>query len=313
LNERRPHTPVLLAESLRLLAPRPGSTLVDGTLGAGGHAEALLEAVGPAGRVYGIDRDAVARATAERRLARFGAAFVCLAGRHESLALLLREAGIERVDGLLFDLGVSSMQLDEAERGFSFRADGPLDMRMDRTAQPSAAELVASISEKELGRLLRTRGEERRAAAIARAIVRERERAPLTRTRQLAEIIERVAGPAARAERLHPATRTFQALRIAVNHEIEGLAELIEQATALLVPGGRLAIISYHSLEDRVVKQTFRALASRCTCPPRLPVCACGRQDLLKVLTPRPVRPGEAEIAANPRARSARLRAAERL
>jgi 16S rRNA (cytosine1402-N4)-methyltransferase len=226
---------------------------------------------------------------------------------------LLRAAGVERVDGLLFDLGVSSMQLDEAERGFSFRADGPLDMRMDRTAPASAAELLASITEKELGRLLRLRGEERRAAAIARAIVRERERTPLTRTRQLAEIIERVAGPAARAERIHPATRTFQALRIAVNAEIEGLAGLIEEAAALLVPGGRLAIIAYHSLEDRVVKQTFRALASRCECPPRLPVCGCGKQDVLKVLTPRAVRPADDEIAANPRARSARLRVAERL
>ena len=311
---RAPHDPVLLAETLEWLAPQPGRVFVDGTLGAGGHTEALLERVGPTGRVLGIDRDPAARELAGERLARFGDAFVAIAGNHDEIVALTRDAGYERIDGALFDLGVSSMQIDTAERGFSFMQDGPLDMRMNPAADtPTAADLVNSLSNQELGRLLRTQGEERRAAAIAKAIVRARERTPLTRTRQLAEIIEQAAGPAARAERIHPATRTFQALRIAVNGELEYLERLVDDAVELLNPGGRVVVISYHSLEDRAIKHRLRGLANRCTCPKRLPVCACGNEDLVRVLTPRPVRPGDEEVARNPRARSARLRAAERL
>jgi 16S rRNA (cytosine1402-N4)-methyltransferase len=206
------------------------------------------------------------------------------------------------------------MQLDTPESGITFRHDGPLDMRMDPSAAtPTAADLVNKLEVKELGRLLRTLGEERRAAAIAQAIGRARERAPLTRTRQLAELVEQVAGPAARAARIHPATRTFQALRIAVNGEIDYLERLVDDVVELLRTGGRVAFISYHSLEDRAIKHRLRALADRCTCPPRLPVCACGNANLVRVITPRAVRPDEAEIAANARARSARLRVGERL
>ena len=308
-----PHAPVLLDETLELLAPAPGSVVVDGTLGAGGHAEALLGKVTPGGRVIGIDRDPTALALAGERLAPFGDAFVALAGNHDDVATLVRDAGFEGVDGALFDLGVSSMQIDNAERGFSFRQDGPLDMRMDPDAPTTAADLVNELSQKDLGRLLRTLGEERRAAAIAKAIVRARERTPLTRTRQLADIIERVAGPAARAGRIHPATRTFQALRIEVNGEIANLERLVDDVVDLLRPGGRVAFISYHSLEDRAIKHRFRALANRCTCPPQLPVCGCGNEDLVRVVTPRPVRPTDAEVERNPRSRSARLRVAEKL
>jgi 16S rRNA (cytosine1402-N4)-methyltransferase len=214
---------------------------------------------------------------------------------------------------MLFDLGVSSMQLDRPERGFSFRNDAALDMRMDPSRGESAAALLARIEEPELRRIISRWGEERHSGAIARAIVREREKRALVRTGQLAELIDRIAGPAARRWKIHPATRTFQALRIAVNGEIEGLEQLVTDAVATLPRGGRLAVISYHSLEDRAIKTSMRSLANRCSCPPKLPVCGCGKEDLIRVLTRRPVRPGEEEIDRNPRARSARLRVAERL
>jgi len=307
------HRPVLVDETIERLRPRAGATFVDATLGSGGHAERLLEAVGPEGRLVGIDRDPVALQLAGERLRRFGAAFVPLRGDHAELAELLREAGVFAVDGILFDLGVSSMQLDDPERGFSFREDGPLDMRMDPDSAETAADLIARLPAAELRRLLERFGEERRAAAIARAVVRRREERPFTTTRQLAELVEGVLGPAARRYAIHPATRTFQALRIAVNGEVEGLERLVETAFSLLRRAGRLAVIAYHSLEDRAVKHTLRGLARRCVCPPDLPICGCGRENLARVITTRPVRPGEDEIAANPRSRSARLRVAERL
>jgi 16S rRNA (cytosine1402-N4)-methyltransferase len=307
------HRPVLLEAVTELMAPRPGSTLVDATLGAGGHAERLLEALGPDGRLLGIDKDPAALRLATERLERFGDSFVPLAGDHTDLAGLLRAAGAFAVDGILFDLGVSSMQLDDPARGFSFREDGPLDMRMDPGAGESAAELVARLDAAQLQDLLRRFGEERRAAAIAREIVRRRESEPIVRTRQLAELVERVLGPAARRYKIHPATRTFQALRIAVNGEVQGLAALAETAVSLLRRSGRLVVIAYHSLEDRAIKHALRGLAHRCTCPPDLPVCGCGRENLVRVLTSRAWRPDAAEIDDNPRARSARLRAAERL
>lgn len=307
------HQPVLLRQVLDLLAPRPGATVVDATLGAGGHAQALLAAIGDEGRLIGIDRDASALELAGERLAGHGVAFTAVHGRHEELQTLLRQSGVFVADAILFDLGVSSMQLDDPARGFSFRHDGPLDMRMDGSDGPTAADLLAEIDERELTDLLRSYGEERMASPIARAIVRRRRQQPLRTTRDLAQLVEDVLGPRARAYRIHPATRTFQALRIAVNGEVRGLERLVADAVAMLRRGGRLAVIAYHSLEDRAVKTAMRALASRCTCPPRLPVCRCGREDLVRLVTTRAVRPDETEIAANPRARSARLRVAERL
>jgi 16S rRNA (cytosine1402-N4)-methyltransferase len=218
------------------------------------------------------------------------------------------------VDGVLADLGISSAQLDDPSRGLSFQAEGPLDMRMDQSgADPTGADLLADAPEPELRRILREYGEERLAGAIAKAIVRARAAQPLRTTRQLRELVERVAGPAARRYAIHPATRTFQALRIAVNDELSGLDTFVTSAASLLRRGGRLVVIAFHSLEDRAIKHAMRDLAQRCTCPPDLPVCGCGRENVLAVLTPRAVRPGQAEVAANPRARSARLRAAQRL
>ena len=309
-----PHVPVLAVEVLDLLRVGPGMTVVDATLGPGGHAEACLERVGPEGRVIGLDRDPAALAHATERLARFGDRFVALHGDHRDLATILQAAGVVIADAILADLGISSYQLDDASRGFAFSSDGPLDMRMDPGAGgPTAADLVAGLDALALADVLARWGEERQARRIARAIVAERAAAPIDTTRRLAELLVRVAGPSARRFKIHPATRTFQALRIAVNREIEGIPALVSGAASLLRRGGRLAVISFHSLEDRAVKQSMRELAHRCVCPPGLPVCACGREDLVRVLTPRPVVPSDDEVRANPRARSAKLRAVERL
>jgi 16S rRNA (cytosine1402-N4)-methyltransferase len=307
------HQPVLARETLELLAPRKGDVTVDATLGTGGHAELLLEAVHPGGRVIGIDRDPQALDVARRRLDRFGGAFVAVHGDHVELKRLLVAIGVDAVDRVVFDLGVSSLQLDHPERGFSFRTDGPLDMRMDPGAEVTAADLLATLSESELREILWRFGEERRSRAIARAIVRRRDERPIRRTLELADLVRRTLGPAARRWRIHPATRTFQALRVAVNGEIVALEALIEHAVSLLRPGGRLAVISFHSLEDRAVKRALKSLSDRCTCPPGLPVCGCDKRKLIRVLTAKPVRPTAAEIEHNPRARSAKLRAAERL
>ncbi|MDX1388621.1 MAG: 16S rRNA (cytosine(1402)-N(4))-methyltransferase RsmH [Acidobacteriota bacterium] len=308
-----PHRPVMLHEVLEWLRPSPGSTVVDCTVGAGGHSEALLEAVGRGGRVLGIDRDAESLSFARERLARFGDRFVPIHGDARDLGELLEERQIWAVDAIVADLGISSLQLDDSERGFAFSVDGPLDMRMNRESGTTAAELVATLSEPELRTILRRYGEERQATLIARAIVRERERAPLTTTRQLAELIKRVAGPRSRRFRIHPATRSFQALRIAVNDELEGLDRLVVSGVKLLRRKARLAVISFHSLEDRAVKQAMRSLAERCICPPKLPVCACGRENLVKILTSKPVRPTDDEVQENARARSSRLRVVERI
>jgi 16S rRNA (cytosine1402-N4)-methyltransferase len=313
VNAKSVHEPVLLHEVVELLAINSGATIVDATLGLGGHTEALLEAVGPQGRVLGIDRDSQALELARQRLAPFGDRFVAVHGNHTDLLKLLRQNGAFAVDGVLFDLGVSSLQLDDPERGFSFRGDGPLDMRMDRQSGGTAAELLASSSEQELRQLIWHYGEERRAGAIARAIVDQRETQPLTRTTELAELVRRVLGPAAQRYRIHPATRTFQALRIAVNREVDDLERLVTEASSVLRRGGRLAVISYHSLEDRAVKHSMRSLAERCVCPPKLPICGCGRENLVRIVTGKPVRPTTSEVSRNPRARSAKLRVGERL
>ena len=307
------HRPVLLDEVIEALAPRPDAILVDCTLGAGGHAEGLLERLGPDGRLYGIDRDHAALQVATRRLIEHVDRFVPLHGRHEDLPDLIRGAGAFAVDGIVADLGVSSMQLDDPERGFSFREDGPLDMRMDPSEGPTAAELIASVPEIELRRILHVHGEERMAGPIARAIVRRRSERPFTRTRDLADVVAATLGPRARKYRIHPATRTFQAIRIAVNGEIEGLERFVADAVSVLRKGGRLAVIAFHSLEDRAIKHAMRALAHRCTCPPALPVCACGRENIVRLVTSRPIRPTDEEVAGNPRARSARLRVVERI
>jgi 16S rRNA (cytosine1402-N4)-methyltransferase len=306
-----PHRTVLLDETIELLRPAPSATVVDATLGPGGHAEALLARIGTAGRVIGIDRDPAAIAFARRRLERFGSRFIAMHGDYRDVASLL--AGTT-VDGVLADFGISSYQLDDPSRGFAFSTDGPLDMRMDpESGGPTAADLVAALDESALREVLARWGEERIAGRIARALVRERSKRPIVTTRQLASLVESVAGPAARRFRIHPATRTFQALRIAVNGEITGIPDFVAGAVSLLRPGGRLAVISFHSLEDRAVKTTMHGLAHRCICPPGLPVCGCGRGNLVRVITSRPVVPGPEEIASNPRARSAKLRVVERL
>jgi 16S rRNA (cytosine1402-N4)-methyltransferase len=272
----------------------------------------LLEAAGPDGRVLGIDRDAESLAIAAAGLARFGKRFEPIHADYRDLPRILAGRGIEAVDGLIADFGFSSFQMDSASRGFSFSLDGPLDMRMDRSGGATAADLLAGLDESELGHLLREFGEERAARRIARAIVRERSGEPLRTTRQLARLIERVA-PAPGPDRIHPATRTFQALRIAVNRELDGLADFVSAACGLLAPGARAAFISFHSLEDRAVKQSIASLTPHCVCPPGLPLCRCGRPGIVERVTRKAIRPSAEEIRENPRSRSARLRVARRL
>jgi len=286
------HVPVLLEETLELLAVRPGGLWVDGTLGLGGHAEAVLRATAPDGRLLGLDRDEEALERARARLVPFGARVRL---EHADYRELPARLGDERASGILLDLGVSSLQLDDPERGFSFQREGPLDMRMDRSARGTAAELVNRMRERELADLIHEYGEEPFSRRIARAIVRARETEPIETTTRLAEIVRRAA-PKSRRPGFHPATRTFQALRIRVNRELEGLGEAIERTAACLRSGGRIVVIAFHSLEDRAAKQAFRSLAGRG----------------FSLLTKKPLRPGEAELRQNPRARSARLRALRR-
>lgn len=300
-------------EVVALLAPRPGGIYLDGTLGGGGHARLLLEASAPDGRLIGLDRDPAALTAAGALLAPFATRLTLRHASFAAMAGVLDELGVAQVDGILLDLGVSSHQLDTPARGFSFREDGPLDMRMDPEQSLTAADLLAGAEGGELKRIFREYGEERWAGLVAREIVRTRGAEPLTTTRQLAELVCRVVPGGRVPQRIHPATRVFQALRIAVNGELDALQAGLTAALQVLAPGGRLAVISFHSLEDRLVKQTLRAVANPCTCPPRLPVCVCGRKAGIKVLTPRGLTAGTDEIAANPRARSAVLRGAERL
>jgi 16S rRNA (cytosine1402-N4)-methyltransferase len=307
------HVSVMPGEVLELLAPRPGGIYLDGTVGGGGHAGLILEASSPDGRLIGLDQDPGALAAAARVLAPFGARVTLCHGSFATLDRQLADLGIEEVDGILLDLGVSSHQLDTPERGFSFREDGPLDMRMDPAQPVSAIDILARDDAEELKRIFREYGEERWAGRIAREIVRTRNEVPLTTTRQLADLVCRVVPGGYQPQRIHPATRIFQALRIAVNSELEALQSGLAAALRSLRPGGRLVVISFHSLEDRLVKQGFREAASTCSCPPRLPVCVCNRKAQVKILTTRGIRPAEAETIVNPRARSAVLRAAERL
>jgi 16S rRNA (cytosine1402-N4)-methyltransferase len=307
------HKPVLVAEAIASLQCRAGAVYLDGTLGGGGHAFEILTNSSPDGRLIGIDADGDALREAEKHLAPFGDRVILVKGNFADMETILSGMKIEKVEGILLDLGVSSHQLDTAERGFSFTLDAPLDMRMDRDRGPSAYDLVHTLSGEELEGVIRKFGEERMARRIARAIVARRTLSPIRTTGDLASVVTgampRTRGPA----RIHPATRTFQALRIAVNDELAGLQQALTDGMGLLKPGGRFSVISFHSLEDRIVKSAFRAAEKGCFCPPDLPVCACGRKPTMNVITRRPVVPGEAEIRDNPRARSAKLRTAERI
>ncbi len=306
------HTPVLLREAVDLLAPHPGGVYLDGTLGAGGHASEILRRSSPDGVLIGLDQDAEAIERCRKSLAEFGSRVILQQRNYRDLPVVLAGLARPTVDGVLLDLGISWFHVKTAERGFSFQLDGPLDMRMDTTKERTAADLVNSLSREKLAMIIREYGEERRAGIIARAIEKARARRPITRTIQLAEIISSVFPPYP-PRRIHPATLTFQALRIAVNDEINALREGLRQAILHLNSGGRIAVITFHSLEDRLVKQTFAASAKGCVCPPKLPVCSCGRVPELKVLTSHPITAGRDEVAHNPAARSAKLRAAEKL
>jgi 16S rRNA (cytosine1402-N4)-methyltransferase len=306
--EAAPHTPVLYKNVLSALRLCAGSHYVDGTVGAGGHAAGILEAISPDGELLGLDRDPDALKVAEDTLAKFGHRIHLRHGSFKDLEDHCQAIGWNHVAGVLFDLGLSSMQLADAQRGFSFQRDGPLDMRFDLSQSKTAEELVNHLSWQELADLIFQNGQESRARKIARAIVESR---PLRSTRQLADLVANVYGY--RRGRIHPATKTFQALRIAVNDELETLSKGLAAALQILSQGGRLVVISFHSLEDRVVKRFFRTEAKACICPPEQPVCSCDHKPQLEVLTKRPIFPSEAEVEANPRARSARMRVAKKI
>jgi len=310
------HVPVLAAEVVRELMPAlegaPGGTLVDCTVGGGGHAEALLAAA-PGASLVGLDRDPEALAAAAGRLARFGDRVILAHRRFGELAAVLAEVGARDIRGVLYDLGVSSPHLDQPARGFGFRSGGPLDMRMDPAQALTAADVVNGYPEAALASVLSRWGEERFARRIAGAIARRRVQRPFTDTGDLAEVVKDAIPAATRRTGPHPARRTFQALRIEVNNELGELEATLPQAIEALRPGGRVAVISYHSLEDRLVKRTFADAAAGCRCPRDLPVCVCGARAVLRVVTRKPLRPAPEELEANPRASSAMLRVAERL
>ncbi|MCB0193424.1 MAG: 16S rRNA (cytosine(1402)-N(4))-methyltransferase RsmH [Anaerolineae bacterium] len=303
------HIPVLLQEVLDALQPKPGAIYIDGTVGAGGHAAALLRASAPDGQLFGLDQDERALEIARRQLAEFGGRVHLHHANFDQLGDVVRHNRIPPADGILLDIGVSSMQLDQSERGFSFQAEGPLDMRMDTSAEESAADLVNHLPEEELANLIYQYGEEPRSRRIARAIVKAR---PITHTLQLAEIVAKAAGGRQAGRRkIHPATRTFQALRVAVNNELDVLERVLPQALECLNPGGRLSVISFNSLEDRIVKQYFKREAQDCICPPDQLFCTCRHKAIVNIITKKPVTPSSAEIDVNPRARSAKLRVVE--
>jgi len=283
---------------------------VDATVGAGGHAWGLLQSSAPDGRLLGLDIDPQALDLARQRLEPFGERAILVRASYVSLGKLLDQMGWREVNGIVIDLGMSSMQVDTPERGFSFLVDAPLDMRFDPDNPVSAADLVNNLPESELADLIYRYGEEKRSRQVARAIVVAR---PLESTLELAKVVSKAVSSGKGRQDIHPATRTFQALRIAVNHELEAVEAVLPQAVDALAAGGRLAVISFHSLEDRIVKHYFRQESRDCICPPRQPVCTCGHHASLREITRRPIMPGPAEIESNPRARSARLRVAEKL
>lgn len=307
------HRPVLFNETLAALEPRPGGRYLDGTFGGGGHTRGLLDASAPDGLVLALDADpdAITRGRTLAEQQDYGSRLMLVHANFSSLASVAQAYGITPLDGVLLDLGLSSFQLADADRGFAFRLDGPLDMRFDPTSGASARELVNTVSEAELSNMLFEFGEERRSRQIAAAIVRERAHTPITSTGQLAAIIERAVGGRKRSP-IHPATRSFQALRIVVNGELRALETALADAVSVLAPGGRLAVISFHSLEDRIVKRFIAEQANTCTCPPEQPICTCNTSPRLRKIGSA-IRPSADEIASNPRSRSAMLRIAERL
>jgi len=307
MEETPPHKPVLLDEVLRELSPQSGQRFIDATVGAGGHTQAILKATAPDGRVLALDADPAALTIARQRLASYGSRALLVNANFDRIAHIADSYDFVPVQGIMFDLGLSSMQLNAAERGFSFQGDGPLDMRYDPSGPTTAADLVNNLSQDELADVLYRYGEERRSRAIARAIIAAR---PLHTTRELADVVVRAVGKRRQA-RIHPATRTFQALRIAVNDELEALSSTLPDATTLLTPGGRLAIISFHSLEDRIVKDFFTRGSKECICPPEQPTCTCQHRATLHIITRKPITASEQETRLNPRARSAKLRVAE--
>ena len=307
------HVSVMLCETVDLLGVREGGVYVDGTLGGGGHSAEILRRIRPNGHLYGIDRDEDALAAATQRLGG-DTCFTALHGNFHDVRALLATQGVEKIDGMILDLGVSSYQLDTAERGFSYHADAPLDMRMDRTQQLDAREIVNTWDEKEIARIIRDYGEENWAARIASIICEHRAQKPLETTGDLVACVDAAIPKKIRMKDSgHSARRTFQALRIAVNDELEPLKRALEDIAALLNPGGRLCVITFHSLEDRIVKNAFKRMADPCTCPKSFPVCICGKKPVVRLVTRRPITASEAELAENPRARSASLRVVEKL
>ena len=307
------HRPVLLHPLIESLQPQPGKTVVDATFGGGGVTAALAERVAPGGVVVAIDRDPDAISRAQARFSRLPGTVIIEQGDFADLSSILARHGIDSVAAVTLDLGLSSLQLDDAERGFSFQLDGPLDMRLDRRGQRlTAADVLNSRSEAELAKLLRTFGDETFARQIAREIVRQRRERPLRTTHQLRRAVERAIPRRHWPKRIHPATRTFQALRIEVNHELDSLERALQAAITALQPGGRIGVISFHSLEDTLVKNALNVAAKDCVCPPQQPICTCAHRASLSLVSRKAIKPDASEIAANPRARSARLRIAEK-
>ncbi|ABR49037.1 S-adenosyl-methyltransferase MraW [Alkaliphilus metalliredigens QYMF] len=307
------HTSVLLKECIEALDIKENGIYVDGTLGGAGHSQEILKVLGKEGLLIGIDQDENALSAAGERLEEHGTKVKLVHDNFHNLDKILENLEITTIDGVLLDLGVSSHQLDERERGFSYMQDAPLDMRMDRRSGFSARDIVNDYSEKELERIIKEYGEDRWARRIAQFIVQERELAPIETTHQMVEVIKKAVPKGARKDGPHPAKRTFQAIRIEVNQELEIIEATIEAAAKHMKPGGRIAIISFHSLEDRIVKNVFRRLQNPCVCPPQFPVCKCEKEQMVKIVTRKPILPSEAELEVNPRSRSAKLRVAERV
>lgn len=307
------HIPVLLKETLEYLDPKPGGVYIDGTLGGAGHSSEIVKRIIPGGMLLGIDQDSNAINAAKEHLKAYMDNVIIVRDNFRNIKAIAKDCGFREVDGVLLDIGVSSHQLDEDERGFSYMHDGPLDMRMDTNRDYDASDLVNNASEQELTRILREYGEEKWAARIAKFIIEERKKGRIDTTFKLVDIIKKAIPAAARREGGHPAKRTFQAIRIAVNDELEVLEQAVRDAVDILKPGGRLVVITFHSLEDRIVKTVFNNMERPCTCPPQLPICMCGKEPLLKVVTKKPVSASEEELSTNTRSKSAKLRAAERV
>jgi 16S rRNA (cytosine1402-N4)-methyltransferase len=307
------HEPVMVREMIDLLRPRPDGIYVDATLGLGGHTEAILKCSSFRGKVIGFDMDDRTLSFAKNRLSRFESRIVFVNKHFSQIDTVLEELGIDRVDGIIADLGLSSFQIDGSGRGFSFLRDEPLDMRMDPKLGFTARDLVNEMGEEEISKVLRVYGEERWSKKIAKEIAKSRREKPIETTRQLAEIVSDTIPKKFHPLEIHPATRTFQALRIYVNNELKELEIFLEKVVPILNVGGRIIVISFHSLEDRLVKNAFRRYASPCVCPPEMPTCGCGKKSVLKILTRSSLRPGAEEIRGNPRARSAKLRGGERI